>query len=286
MTDSREIQEYHDAIATWRRWREERLRAEDGWLNLVGLFWLEEGDNSFGTGSDNPVRLPEGSGPPHMGRFVRTGAVARVEVEPGVEILHRGHQVTNLSLDSDAKGKPTVLTLRSLSLHLIYRSGRLAVRVRDSESEALRQFKGLSGYPIDPDWRVEARFEAYRPVRTIPVPNFIGEPIDRECPGFVTFDIGGEECRLDAFEGRGGALFLVFGDQSNGGETYGGGRFLYTEPPSPDGRVTLDFNKAYNPPCVFTPHAACPLPPVQNKLQVAIEAGETVAGLKSAEGRL
>ena len=260
-------------VLTWRRWHENRLRDPDSWFTLVGLFWLEEGENPFGTGEANVVRLPEGSGPARMGRFVRSGAAVRVQVDPGIPLRHEGAAIAEMALSSDADGEPTMLRLGSLSLHLIARSGRVAVRVRDHESRALRRFAGLDWYPVDPASAREARFQPVPSPRMMSVPNFIGEPLDRESPGCVSFDIDGEEHRLDAFAGGKGRLFLVFGDATNGHDTYAGGRFLYTEPPA-GGRVVLDFNKAYNPPCVFTPHAACPLPPAKNRLRVAIEAGE------------
>ncbi len=209
-----------------------------------------------------------------MGRFVRSGDKVRVEVVPGIPVLHDGAPVSGMRLSTDVDGDPTVLRVGSLSLHLIARSGRIAVRVRVQESRALRQFAGLDWYPVDSAARRAARFEPFSSPRTMPVPNFIGEPLDRQSPGFVTFDVDGHVHRLDAFTGGKGRLFLVFGDATNGHDTYAGGRFFYADPPS-DGRlVVLDFNKAYNPPCVFTPYAACPLPPSQNRLGLAIEAGE------------
>ena len=261
-------------VLTWRRWRENRLRDPGSWLTLVGLFWLEEGENRFGTGEADVVRLPAGAGPAGMGRFVRSGEAVRVEVDPGIPLRHESAVIAEMALSSDAEGQPTILRLGSLSLHLIARSGRVAVRVRDHESRRLRQFAGLDWYPIDPGSAREARFQPFPSPRTMLVPNFIGEPLDRESPGSVSFDVAGAEHCLDAFTGSKGRLFLVFGDATNGHGTYGGGRFLYTEPPAEGGRVILDFNKAYNPPCVFTPHAACPLPPAQNRLGIAIAAGE------------
>ena len=247
------VERYRQQILAWRQWRDDRLREADGWLTLAGLFWLEEGENPFGTGAENPVQLPAGSGPTRMGRFVRTGDDVRVEVEPGVAVLHDGAAVADMALSSDSEGAPTVLRLGSLSLHLIARSGRVAVRVRDRESRALKRFADLNWYPVDPTWRREARFQPFSAPRTVPVPNFIGDPLDRESPGFVTFDVDGEPHRLDAFTGKQGELFIVFGDSTNGHDRYAGGRFLYTEPPSAAGRLHLDFNKAYNPPVSSRP---------------------------------
>ena len=152
-----------------------------------------------------------------MGRFVRTGVEVRVEVEPGIPVLHDGASVAEMVLSLDTDGKPTVLTLGSLSLHLIDRGGRVAVRVRDRESRTLKRFAGLRWYPFDPKGRRDARFQPFSAPKMIPVPNFIGDPFDRESPGFVTFAVDGETQHLDAF-GREGGLFIVFGDTVEAGE--------------------------------------------------------------------
>jgi uncharacterized protein (DUF1684 family) len=175
---------------------------------------------------------------------------------------------------SDAEGEPTRLEHGSLSFFVIERADRLAVRIRDRDASTLKSFAGMEYYPLDRAWRIEGRFEPAKEAREVPIPNVLGFEEKIRNPGDVVIEIDGVERRLLALDDTGdGRLFLVFGDETNGKETYGGGRFLYTEPPQ-DGRVVVDFNRAYNPPCVFTPYATCPLPPPGNRFPFPIRAGE------------
>jgi hypothetical protein len=186
-----------------------------------------------------------------------------------------GRPVTTMTLRSDAEGEPTVVKHGSVSFYLIKRGERLGVRIKDSRNPALLAFHGIDSYPIDLKWRFDARFDASPAGKTISVPNILGSVEQEKSPGAVVFELEGKELRIGAVTESGTEdLFLIFGDQTNGVETYGGGRFLYAAPPDKNGRVVLDFNKAYNPPCVFTPYATCPLPPTQNRLPIRIEAGE------------
>jgi uncharacterized protein len=176
-------------------------------------------------------------------------------------------------VSADVTGKPTILQLGSLTFYVIKRGDRLGVRIKDKTSPMLASFKGIDEYPIRPEWRVVARFEPYKD-KKIPIANIIGQVADEKSPGTLVFDWQGKTYRLDALDGgEDGSLFVVFGDQTNGKEAYGAGRFLDTDPPK-DGKVVVDFNTAYNPPCAFTAFATCPLPPAQNKLAVRVEAGE------------
>jgi hypothetical protein len=260
-------------IEEWRAGREARLRAPDGWLTLVGLYWLEPGDNSIGRDSASRVVLASPECPPRAGRIVVREGKARLAVEGDAPIRHAGAPVRSLDLVSDRQGEATILELGSLRFHLIERNGRLAVRVRDLESPALRSFTGMDEYEIDPAWRFEARFDPYDPPRLVEVPTITGDTLHEECSGALVFRHRGRDYRLDVLE-EGDELFVIFGDQTNGTETYGGGRYIYTARPGADGHVVLDFNKAYNPPCVFTPYATCPFPPAQNRLRLAVTAGE------------
>jgi hypothetical protein len=264
---------YESEIDAFRQAREERLRTPDGWLTLVGLHWLREGRNPFGSDPENRVILPEGKAPKLAGAFVVEGGRVRLEVVPGVPVTHEDRPVTSLEVQNDTQGDATILALGSLQFYLIERSGRLGIRVKDSESEALRKFTGLDYYPIDASWRIEARYDPYDGPRTLEVPNFVGPPTQETSPGALVFDLEGATYRMDAIPDDPSYL-LVFADSTNGSETYGGGRFLRVELPAEAGLVALDFNKAYNPPCVFTPYATCPLPPPQNKVAAAVRAGE------------
>jgi len=263
-------------VEAWRAKRIGSLKKDDGWLTLVGLFWLREGGNSFGADpKTNRIVFPEAAGSRPMGSLDLSQGVVTLRAEPDAGLTAGGRAVTTMALRSDTEGEPTLLRRGSVSFYLIKRGERLGVRVKDSRNPALMAFHGIDSYPIDLKWRFGARFEAYPAGKTIPVPNILGSVEQEKSPGAVVFDFGGREFRIDAVTESGTEdLFLVFGDQTNGVETYGGGRFLYAAPADKNGQVVLDFNKAYNPPCVFTPYATCPLPPTQNRLGIRIEAGE------------
>jgi uncharacterized protein (DUF1684 family) len=264
---------HESEILAFRQAREQRLRTPDGWLTLVGLHWLREGRNPFGSDPESHVILPEGKAPALAGAFVVEGGRVRVEVAPGVPVTHEGRSVASLELQNDMQGDPTILALGPLQFYVIERSGRLGIRVKDSESEALRSFTGLDYYPIEASWRIEARYEPYDGPRTLEVPNFVGTPTQETSPGALVFEVEGTTYRMDAIPDD-PSYVLVFADSTNGSETYGGGRFLRVELPAEVGPAVLDFNKAYNPPCVFTPYATCPLPPPRNKIAAAVRAGE------------
>jgi uncharacterized protein (DUF1684 family) len=264
-------------VERWRADRDTRLRSPDGWLSLVGLSWLQEGDNLVGTDPSCRVRLPAAG---------VTGIVGTIRLEGGTATFrpHDGAGGTSevrpvpepILLEDDAGGRrPTVLRVGPITLSVIDREGEKAVRVRDSGSPALASFRGMSYFPIDPSWRLQARFEPFDPPRTPLVPNVLGRAETYLSPGALAFDVAGVTHRLDAFREAGGDdLFVAFADATNGEETYGGGRYLHAPLPDAAGRVILDFNLAYNPPCVFTPFATCVLPLPQNRLPFRVEAGE------------
>lgn len=267
---------YRKEIEEWRAKRNDSLKKEDSWLTLAGLFWLKPGENRFGGDpGKNVVILPKGKAPGVAGVFVREGDQVTLRVEPGLALTADGKEVTaGMALKKDTDGKPTVLKLGSLTFYLIQRGDRIGVRIKDSASAVRAAFHGLDTYPIRPEWRVTARFEPYDPPKKVAIPNVLGQVDDIPSPGAVVFDHEGKTHRIDAIPGGDkGELFLIFADRTNGKETYGAGRFLDTDPPR-DGKVVVDFNTAYNPPCAFTAFATCPLPPPQNKLALAIEAGE------------
>jgi hypothetical protein len=261
-------------LDTWRQQRLSELKAEDGWLTLVGLFWLDEGDNAFGSSPENKVILPAGKSPAVAGVLTRHGDTVHVKVDPRAQVTSGGKPVTEMDLKKDSDGgEPTTLEIGPLSFYIIQRGDRLGVRVKDKTSETLAHFHGVDSYPAQAAWRIEARFEPYEPAKKVPIPNILGQVADEDSPGAVVFDWQGKTYRLDALGDTKDGLFLIFGDPTNGKETYGAGRFLTTDPPK-DGKVVVDFNRAYNPPCAFTAFATCPLPPAQNKLALRVEAGE------------
>ncbi|MGK2858958.1 MAG: DUF1684 domain-containing protein [Thermoanaerobaculia bacterium] len=265
-----------EEVKAWRDRRFASLSKDDSWLTLVGLAWLGEGDNSVGSDSKSVVALPEGKAAASVGTIRLAKGVATFHPATDSGLTLDGKPLTSVvEMKPDTSGAPTVLFSGPVRFYVIERGGKLGVRVKDSESAAKKSFTGIESYPIDPKWRFEARFEKYDPPRQIPITNVLGQTEPQPCPGAIVFDVDGKEYRLEPIlEGDDPDFFVIFGDTTNRTTTYGAGRFLYTAPPGPDGKVILDFNKAYNPPCVFSPFATCPLPPKQNKLPIAIEAGE------------
>ena len=265
---------YRREIEAWRAARVSRLTSATGWLTVVGLFWLEPGRNAAGSDAGNRVVLPARKTPAYVGNFSLEGDAVTFHAAPDAGIASNGASVSDLPLRSDADGDPTVLTAGPVSFFVIRRGDRLGVRVRDAESEARRRFHGIDSFPTDPRWRVAARFEPYDPPKKISVPTILGTTDVESCPGALAFELDGKTYRLDPVLEKGETdWFLIFGDRTNGKDTYGAGRFVYAPPPA-NGRTVIDFNKAYNPPCAFTAYATCPLPPPENKLPFRVEAGE------------
>ncbi len=275
---SPDLEAWRSELDTWVAHREERLRQPDGWLTLVGLHWLEEGENRFGSGEGNEVVLESSAMAERAGAFVVEEGGVRVVLDADSGITVDGETVIEAAVATDADGPATLFESGSLSFYVISRERGFAVRVKDAESPVLTAFEGIQRFSADPTWRIDARFEPFDPPREVQVPNILGEPATELSPGEVVFDLAGRAFRLRALEGSDGELFLVFGDETNGHETYGGGRFVYSEVPTEAGTVVVDFNRAYNPPCVFTPYATCPLPPAENRIGVRIEAGEKMWG--------
>ena len=265
---------YARAVEAWRTAREAELRTDDGWLTLVGLFWLHEGPNTMGGSETNAVPLPATSVPPRLGVLDLTSGVVRIAPEPGTALRINGAPAAAQVL-APQPGRYDVLTIGSLSFFIIKRGDRFGVRVRDRESEARKAFAGLHWFPIQEGYRVRARFVAHEKPTSLMIANVLGDVDPWPSPGFAVFTLGGTEYRLHAVLDGADAkeLFFVFRDLTTGRETYPGGRFLYADLPV-DGEVVLDFNKAHSPPCAFTPFATCPVPPKENHLAVRVEAGE------------
>lgn len=268
---------YRAEVAAWDAARDSRLRSPDGWLALVGLHWLTPGEHEFGQHPSNAIRLSGRDVPPLAGHLLVTedGAVL-IRPHRDAQLMHGGEPVNGeVELHDDLTGDPTILDLGSLRFHLVRRGDRIGLRVRDADAPALAAFKGVPRFPVDPTWRIAATVVPADPAQTLAVPDVLGDVTNDHFPGWVEFAVRGEPQRLAALEGgEDGSLWLIFGDATNGSTTYEAGRFLYTEPPSADHTVVVDFNLAYNPPCVFSPYATCPLPPDGNRLTVPIPAGE------------
>lgn len=265
---------YEEEIRRWHREREEALKKEDGWLNLAGLFWLSEGVNTAGSDAGNKVVFPNGKAPGQLGEFTLTNGQVRFKAAPGVEVTAEGRRVTDTIIFGEAGKKPLVLAHGSLRWFIIKRGSRYGVRLRDLEHPAIKSFNGVPMFEIDRRWRLRARMErAPSDTHKIAITNVLGQVIWQPSPGSLVFEWQGKTYRLDALESD-DKLFIPFGDATNNTQTYGAGRFLYVDKPDSTGYTILDFNKAVNPPCAFTEFAACPLPPLQNRLPLAVKAGE------------
>lgn len=267
---------YRNGIAKWQSDRLATLTKHDGWLTLINLYWLKEGENKFGSDPANAIRLPKDRAPLVAGSLWLENGRVRMTSHPAIEITAAGAPVTSLDLRDDTEDRgPTVLKFGTLLLNVIKRGDRIGVRVKDSDSRTRREFKGLEYYPIDPKWRIEARFEPYQPAKVIPITNVLGMTDDETSPGAIVFDVDGKTYRVDPILEKGETdLFVIVSDGTTGKETYGAGRYLYVTPADRNGKIVIDFNKAYSPPCAFTNYATCPLPPPQNRLAFRIEAGE------------
>ena len=254
---------YVSELQQWRENREARLKAPDGWLTLVGLFWIDEGTSTIGSDPSFDVPLPA-SLPKQVGTINLKDKEARFTPARGI-----GLKPAILIDDNQPNFAPS--SLGSVSFYLIERGGRYGIRVKDTQSPARTNFAGLDWYPPDPNWKVEAKL--------LPSPHIVtfdtevGVNQESDSPGYLEFDRAGQHYRVEPVI-EDNELFLVLRDATSGKTTYAASRFLYASLPDAQGRTSLDFNKSYNPPCVFTAYATCPLPPQQNRLTTPIEAGE------------
>ncbi len=272
---------YVAEIEAWRADREARLRSQDGWLSLVALEWLSLGDNAFGSDPALPVVLPGEGVPARVGvlTLAEDGSVT-VRSEPGSGLTVAGEPVSERPLATDAGGSPDVLRVGGLSMYVIARGDRFALRVKDPNASTRTGFAGLDAYPIDPGYRVTATLDRFPEPRAVQVPTVISGLDDEMLGlGLLRFALDGRELTLMPLvsSAEDHELFLIFRDRTSGDTTYGAGRFLSAELADDDTAV-LDFNLAYNPPCAFTPFATCPLPPEGNELDLSIEAGERYHG--------
>ena len=265
--------DYVKSIEKWRSDEERDLKKEDGWLTLAGLFWLKDGVNTVGVGSDFDVRLTNNFKGGKFGEITFKDGTATLKVEEGVEAQGDDKNVTNIQLVSDEQGKPTKIRTGTQTLYMIKREDRYGIRLKDSNSKARLNFKGSNWFPVDETYKVKAQFEASPEAKEVMIPNVMGGFFKMKSPGMLKFNLKGKDCSLQPVEDDDGTLFIIFHDRSNETDTYKAGRFLHADK-AVNGETVLDFNKAENPPCAFTSFATCPLPPPQNDLEVEVKAGE------------
>ena len=262
--------DYTDTIRAWQKHREAGLRAPDSWLALVGLFWLKPGSNSIGSADGNDFVLPQDAAPAHTGRIRLDGKTVTYTQADG-----KSRQLSY----SDDDDKPDIAHAGRVAFYVIKRGEKLGIRAKDSESPVMKNFTGTTFFPINPALHFRAKL--IPDVKKVPILNALGQTDFEESPGRVEFSYQGKTFRLrPIYEGK--TLFFLFKDPTNRVNTYQAGRMLNTPLPV-DGVVDLDFNRAYNPPCTFTPYATCPLPPKQNTLPFAVDAGEKRYGSGHAD---
>jgi hypothetical protein len=261
---------YSQAFEKWKA--EQTADLTENWLPLVGLFWLKPGANTFGSDASNQIVLPKL--PAHAGEFDLDGKEVTLKLLSDAKATIGGKPMTAAKLDPDTSEQATYVEMGTLRLHVIVRGDRVGIRIRDSDSAAARNFKGMMFFPLDLNYRVTATWVPGDGKKTVEVPNVLGDVTAQPIPGVATFELNGAELSLTALSGDATkGLFFVFNDLTAKTDTYPGGRFLDTGP-IVDGHVVLDFNRAYNPPCAVTPYATCPLAPKENRLAIAIPAGE------------
>ena len=263
---------YMDSVKQWQQDRLERLKGKDGWLNLAGIYWLREGEQSLGSHPSNDHVFPE-KAPAYMGTLTLEGDSVHIRLNKEVRAYYEGEAVTELDLSYDRSGNPAYITHGDFAWYIMKRHTSLAIRLRDYKHPAIEAMDHIPSYPTDPAYVVEAALIPYEEQKTITVATpFQDYTQDYQCPGELHFNLKGQHLKLLPFI-AGERYFIIISDETSGIDTYGGGRFMYVSPDT-SGRIILDFNKAYNPPCALTPFAACPLPPRENHLPVKIEAGE------------
>ena len=260
-------------VQSFEKWKADQTAdLKKNWLSLAGLFWLKPGASTFGSDPASQIVFPKG--PAHAGEFQRNGKEVSLKLLPETHATIDGKSATAAKLDPDTSQHVTNVEMGSLRFHVIVRDERVGIRVLERDSAAARNFKGMLFYPLDMNYRVTAAWVPADGKKTIEVPNVLGDVTAQSVPGVAVFKVNGEDSKLTALGGdvkKG--LFFVFNDLTAKNDTYPGGRFLDTGP-IVDGHVVLDFNRAYNPPCAVTPYATCPLAPKENRLTVAIPAGE------------
>ncbi|MEQ1825268.1 MAG: DUF1684 domain-containing protein [Pirellula sp.] len=271
---------YREEVLTWRSQQDDRLRSPRGWLALSGHFWLKSGANTLGTSEDCDVVLPKEMGANCKAVLHVLDSSIQLQADEQAGFQYQGKPVSSIKLSIDQtrpeSDSPTELTVDDrFRLQLVRRNQRLAIRVRDSQNKSIRDFRGKKWFDLDPKFRVLANYKPYDPPRSITIVNVRGDTVPSEIVGQLAFEIDNQQFTLDALSESSDSLFILFKDKTNGQSTYGPGRFIDADQPV-DGKVVLDFNKAYNPPCAFNPNTLCPIPPKQNRLNLEVTAGEKI----------
>jgi len=264
---------YLREIESWRAERETNLKKDGSWLTVAGLYWLREGENTVGADPENDFVLPEGTAPAFVGAFTFENGKVGFRAREGVTVTRKGKDAKPVATASLEPGEKNAIVLGNLSMWVHASGPRLAIRLRDLDSPIRKEFTGLQWFPVDPAYRVTAKFTPHPMPKDVEILNMLGDIERYQSPGVVDFELQGKAFHMEPVSDSDGGLWFIFKDQTSGKETYPSARFLRTGDPK-DGSVVVDFNKAYNPPCAFNPYTTCPMPPKENRLKVRIEAGE------------
>lgn len=269
-------EDYIKSTKEWQTKRIEKLKAENGWLNLVGLYWLKEGQNPFGSNEANNIIFPE-SAPDFIGSYILFKDNISVMINKDVDVYINDSLLKEHNVYTDADKNTTSFSVGSFRWYIIKRGDRYGIRLRDLESPLIDKITEIPSFPIDSKWRIKAKFEKFETPKEIAIPNVLGDTEFEKCYGQLVFKIDGQEYSLMPLgDGKKGGFFVIFADETSAEETYGAGRFLSVEKPDEKGYTYIDFNKSTNPPCAFTDYATCPLPPKENILKFKVLAGEKV----------
>jgi uncharacterized protein (DUF1684 family) len=267
-----EVETHQQHIEAWRASRHERLSQPDGWLTLVGLEWLDDGESRIGSAADNDIQLS--GGPAYWGSAFLVDKKLRFQSADNKNVKIDGQFLDQADLVADTEGEATLVSSGTLSFHAIFRES-YALRIKDSQAKTLADFKGVKNYPISESWRINGRFIPAGEGETLEIANVLGQISQSSVLGSIEFDMNGKtHSLLSIGTEESEQLWFIFADRTSGHTTYGAGRFLYSDGMPENGRLTLDFNKAYNPPCAFNPYSTCPLPPQRNRMDLMVEAGE------------
>jgi len=268
--------EYENSVLKWRQEVENNLRRENGWLALAGLFWLRRGTNLIGSDSESDIRLPK-RGPARLGTFEFDGNNVTLNVEASLPVEVNGVASTSALLDADQEDVPSFITFNEMRMVVVRRSKGVGIRIWDNTREERQTFPPRQWYPVKEELRIPGTYTRYETPKVVKMPDILGAILDEPMQGYVSFALNGRIHQLMVEELQDRRLFIQFMDLTNGRPTYPSGRYHYTDAHE-NGRVFVDFNKAYSPPCAFTEFATCTFPPQENRLDIPIEAGEIFPG--------
>lgn len=265
-------EEYINSVVKWRQEIDTNLRRENGWLALAGLFWLRKGENIIGSDPKCDILLPARA-PERLGTFEFDGNNVTLTVEANMPVEVNGMATKTALLDADQEDVPSFITFNDMRMVVVRRSKGVGIRLWDNTREERQSFPPREWYPVKEEMRIPATFTRYEVPKVVKMPDILGAVLDERMEGYITFQLNGQKHELIVSELPDRRLFVLFMDETNSHPTYPSGRYLYTDAHE-DGKLFIDFNKAYSPPCAFTDYATCSFPPQENRLKTSVEAGE------------